>query len=194
MDRCQTPRGAHDESSQADAGGSSEMNVALFGFMAVGKSTVGRLLSKRLGYTFVDVDSEIAGEEGIEIAEIFSAHGEAGFRELERQAIRRVALLDHQVIACGGGAVLDSSNLEALRRSSRMVLLTANAEEISRRVAIDSDRPLLNVEDRFGRIRDLLEARLPKYHEAAEVSVNTDGITPEEVTELILERLRGVEE
>jgi shikimate kinase len=170
------------------------MNVALFGFMAVGKSTVGKLLSEQLGYAFVDLDSKIAEEEGIEIAEIFSAHGEAMFRELERQAVSRVALMDRQVIACGGGAVLDPGSLEALRRSSRMVLLTASAEEISRRAVGDSDRPLLNVKDRLGRIRGLLEARLPMYHEAAEVSVNTDGITPEEVAELVLERLRGVEE
>ena len=169
------------------------MNVALFGFMAVGKSTVGRLLSERLGYSFVDLDSEIARKEGMEVAEIFSAYGESRFRELERQAVRRVALLDRQVIACGGGAILDPVNLEALRRSSRMVLLTASPEEISRRVAIDSGRPLLNVGNRLVKIRELLEARLPRYCEAEDVSVSTDGITPEEAADMVLRRIGGVE-
>ena len=169
------------------------MNVALFGFMAVGKSTVGRLLSERLGYTFVDLDLEIAKKEGMKVEEIFSTYGESRFRELERQAVHHVALLDHQVIACGGGAILDTANLEALRQSSRMVLLTASPEEISKRVALDSSRPLLNLGNRLCRIYNLLEARLPRYCEAAEMSVHTDGITPEEVADIVLQRIGGVE-
>ena len=170
------------------------MNVALFGFMAVGKSTVGRLLSERLGYAFVDLDAEIARREGMEVADIFSIYGESGFRVLESQAVRCVALQDRRVIACGGGAILDPVNLEALRRSSRMVLLTASSEEISKRVAADSSRPLLNVGNRLLRIHELLEARLPKYREAADVSVDTDGMTPEEVTDIVLRGIGGVKE
>ena len=165
----------------------------MFGFMAVGKSTVGRLLSERLGYAFVDLDTEIARRKGIEVADIFSVYGESGFRELERQAVRSVALLDRRVIACGGGAILDPVNLKALRRSSRMVLLTASPEEILRRVSTDSRRPLLNVGNRLVRIHELLEARLPKYREAAELSVDTDGVTPEEVADTVLRGIGGVE-
>ncbi len=169
------------------------LNVAIFGFMAVGKSTVGRLLSEKLAYAFVDLDLEIVRKEGMEINEIFLIHGEAGFRELERQAVCHIALQDCHVIACGGGTVLDSENLEVLRRSSKMVLLTASPEEILRRIGSNLSRPLLNVEDRLSMICNLLKTRLSKYQEAAEVTVDTDGMTPEEVAELVLQQIGGVE-
>ena len=110
------------------------MNVALFGFMGVGKSAVGKMLAEKLGLSFVDLDEEIVSRTGRSIESIFQEDGEERFRELERAVTKEYSALDGQVIACGGGTVIDPENLENLRRSSRMVLLTAEAEVILERV------------------------------------------------------------
>ncbi len=168
------------------------MNIALFGFMGVGKSAVGRALAERLGLDFVDLDDEVVRSAGKTIPEIFSEGGEEAFRRIEREAARSAAAGDGRVIACGGGTVLDEENLRRLRGGSVLVLLTADEGVILRRVEADGEaRPLLNVEGRPERLRSLLEARLPKYEEAADIVVDTSGKTPEQVAE---EVVRKVEE
>src|SRR5512138_2483621 len=101
--------------------------------MGVGKTTVGRLLAPRLTYRFVDSDAEAEREAGMKIADIFAERGEAVFRQLERSVVKRLGEGDSQVIALGGGAVLDPRNVESLRRGGRMILLTASPEEIGLR-------------------------------------------------------------
>jgi shikimate kinase len=169
------------------------LNVALFGFMGVGKTTVGRLLATRLEYTFVDSDAEAEKEAGMRIGEVFASLGEPAFRALERGVVQRLSAEDEQVIALGGGAVLDPLNIERLRRSSRMVLLTASPEEISLRTRLDTTRPLLAGEDRLGRIRRLLDERRERYMEAADMVVDTNGVPPIRVAEAIKGRLEAVQ-
>ena len=168
------------------------MNVALFGFMGVGKTTVGRLLAPRLGYTFIDSDVEAERETGMRISEVFVSIGEPAFRVMERGIVQRLSRRDGQVIALGGGAVLDPLNLEDLRHSCRMVLLTASPEEISLRTRRDSTRPLLTGEDRLRRIRGLLNERRERYLAAADMVVDTNGIPPIRVAETIHGRLEAV--
>jgi shikimate kinase len=169
------------------------LNVALFGFMGVGKTTVGRLLATRLEYTFVDSDAEAEKEAGMRIGEVFASLGEPAFRALERGVVQRLSAEDEQVIALGGGAVLDPLNIERLRRSSRMVLLTASPEEISLRTRLDTTRPLLAGEDRLGRIKRLLDERRERYMEAADMVVDTNGVPPIRVAEAIKGRLEAVQ-
>ncbi len=169
------------------------MNVALFGFMGVGKTTVGRLLATRLEYTFVDSDAEAEKEAGMRIGEVFASLGEPAFRALERGVVQRLSAEDEQVIALGGGAVLDPLNIERLRCSSRMVLLTASPEEISLRTRLDTTRPLLEGEDRLGRIRRLLDERRERYLAAADMVVDTNGVPPIRVAEAIKGRLEAVQ-
>jgi shikimate kinase len=157
--------------------------------MGVGKTTVGRLLAPRLGFTFIDSDAEAEREAGMRIGEVFASLGEPAFRAMERNIVQRLSKRDGQVIALGGGAVLDPLNLECLRRSSRMVFLTASPEEISLRTRRDSTRPLLAGEDRLGRIRGLLEERRERYLAAADMVVDTNGIPPIRVAEAIHGRL-----
>ncbi len=165
------------------------MNVVLFGFMGVGKTTVGRLLAPRLGYGFVDSDAEAEKEAGMRISEVFASLGEPAFRSMERGIVQRLSAGDGQVIALGGGALLDPLNIEHLRRSCRMVLLTASPEEISLRTRLNSTRPLLAGEDRLGRIRRLLDERRERYLAAADMVVDTNGVPPIRVAETIHGRL-----
>ena len=165
------------------------MNVVLFGFMGVGKTTVGRLLAPRLGYRFVDSDDELERDLGIKIHKVFAKLGEPTFRKLEREVIMRLSFGDNQVIAIGGGAVLDFDNVTELRRTGRMILLTASPEEISLRTRADASRPLLVGGHKLARIRGLMEERRERYIAAADVVVDTNGMTPIRVVDAILVKL-----
>ena len=165
------------------------MNVVLFGFMGVGKTTVGRLLAPRLGYRFVDSDTEAEKVLGMKISEAFTQLGEAAFRNEERRIIRLLSAGDGQIIALGGGAALDPVNVKALRRSGRMVLLTASPEEIGLRTRGDSSRPLLVGGDKLARIRSLIDERRGQYIAAADMVVDTNGVPPIRVAEAIVGRL-----
>jgi shikimate kinase len=165
------------------------LNVVLFGFMGVGKTTVGRLLAPRLRYRFIDSDAEAERELGMRISDAFTRLGEPAFREVERGVVRRLGRGSGQVIALGGGAVLDPRNVEALRGSGRMILLTASPEEIGLRTRGDASRPLLANGDKLARIRELLDERRDRYIAAADMVVDTNGVPPIRVAEAIQSRL-----
>ena len=167
------------------------MNVVLFGFMGVGKTTVGRLLAPRLSYRFVDSDAEAESELGMRISEAFTLLGEPAFRAVERRTIGRMSLSDRQVIALGGGAALDPSNVEALRRTGRMILLTASPEEISLRTRGNSSRPLLLASDKLAQIKVLIEKRRDRYLAAADMVMDTNGVPPIRVAEAIQSKLEA---
>jgi len=154
------------------------LNVTLYGFMGVGKSTVGKALSERLGYGFVDMDEMIERRAGVKIKDMFAAEGEKRFRALEKEIAKEVAEKDRHVIACGGGAVLDPENAEALRSNSVLVLLTASIDEIVERTRDSDVRPLLNVDDARAEVEVLLRERMPLYLEAADLVVDTTGASP----------------
>lgn len=163
------------------------MNVALFGFMGVGKSAVGRILAERNGLRFVDLDAEIEARAGKSIPSIFEEEGEAAFREIEKAVALEAAARDRQVIACGGSTVLDAESREGLSETSRMILLTAEPATILERVEAEGEtRPLLQVDDRIGGIESLLAARNPHYIRAADLIVDTTGRTPQQVAEDIM--------
>src|SRR5688572_15249289 len=110
--------------------GGSVRNIILTGFMGTGKSTVGRRLARRLGWTFVDTDELIEQREGRSIPDIFAQDGEPAFRDLETELARDLANSKNQVIATGGGMVLREENLRALEQAGAVVLLEAGIEEI----------------------------------------------------------------
>lgn len=166
------------------------MNIALFGFMGVGKTVVGQALAHRLGLNFVDLDELIVERTGKPISEIFKEKGEAEFRRIEKRITEEIAAKDNQVIACGGGTVLDDENVVRLRKSSKLIFLTADVETIIDRTKDDEGvRPLINVEDRVKEIRNLLDQRYNKYLEAADLVVETSYGNPDEIAMEIEETL-----
>lgn len=168
------------------------MNIVLVGLMGSGKTSVGRLLARRLGRPLIDTDWLIAQEAGCSIPEIFAAEGEAGFRDREARVIARVAAADGQVVATGGGAVLRPENREALRGSGLVIWLEASPEALYERTRLQgiAQRPLLASDDPLGRLRSLAQARAGAYAAAAHCAVKTDGRSVETVVADILEILK----
>ena len=161
--------------------------VVLVGPMGVGKSTVGLLLAERLGVSYRDTDDDIVAEQGRTIAEIFVDEGESAFRVIEKRAVRR-ALGEHDgVLALGGGALLEAETRAALA-GLRVGWLSMDAEEAVRRAGLDSARPLLAVNP-HERWRELADARRHLYEEVATAVVPTDGQTPGQVAQAVLETL-----
>lgn len=165
-------------------------NIALTGFMAVGKSAVGRTLARRLGRRFVDLDKMIERSEGMRIKNIFKRKGETYFRRAEKQALAEVLVQEGQVIATGGGVVIDEENLQLLREKSFVVCLTAAPDVLLRRAEKSRQRPLLEDGDQAQRIGELLAQREKNYAEA-HVVVDTSELTVEQVVEKILEQLKA---
>lgn len=163
-------------------------NIVITGFMGTGKTEVGRILARRLGYAFLDADSIIEQEQNMSITEIFQRFGEAHFRDIESDVIRRLSEKDRVIISTGGGAVLREENMENLRKKGVIICLKASPETILKRTSNDSSRPLLQVEDPLKRIRELLEFRMP-YYEKADIIVDTEGKNPVEVAEEIMKRI-----
>ncbi|MFE1952627.1 shikimate kinase [Streptomyces sp. NPDC059524] len=155
--------------------------------MGVGKSTVGAQLAERLGCAFRDTDEDIVAAQGRAIADIFVDEGETHFRALEKAAVA-AALAEHDgVLSLGGGAILDADT-RALLAGHAVVYLSMDVEEAVRRTGLNVARPLLAVNPRK-QWRELMEARRHLYTEVARVVVATDGRTPDEVTEEVLDAL-----
>lgn len=165
----------------------SERNITLIGFMGTGKTSVGKSLGRQTGRIVVDVDHWIESKTKRKIRDLFEKDGEARFRSLEREAIAEISGMSHAVITTGGGAVLDPANVDALKQSGWVVSLSASPETIYERVKDSRRRPLLKGDARAEILR-LLELRKPLYA-IADYDFCTDGLSPEQVAQLIVETL-----
>jgi shikimate kinase len=165
-------------------------NIVLIGFMGSGKSSIGRLLAKHLGWRFADTDRLIVDRSGMEIPGIFATHGEAGFRDLETAALESLGSVTRTVLATGGGAVLRECNRALLRELGFVVALTATEEVIFERVSRNKRRPLLQTDNPRETVAGLLAERRPLYAEAAQFSLDTSSLSHAEAAELILAEAR----
>ncbi len=148
----------------------TKKNISLIGFMGCGKTSAGRLLARKLEFSFLDTDSEIEKKEGMAISNIFNLKGEAYFREKEREIISRLDGKRNTVISCGGGAVLDEENRKILRRNSFVVWLLNTPEESIRRLR-GKKRPLLKKEDPVAKAERIFQGRKEKYFLAADLII-----------------------
>jgi shikimate kinase len=160
-------------------------NVVLTGFMATGKTTVGRVLAERLGYELVDTDTLIEDRSG-PIPQIFVEYGEEEFRRMEREVAAELAGRERLVISTGGRMMVDPVNVAALAGSGDVFCLTASVDTIVERLeaAGTDSRPMLAGHDLRTRVTDLLAARAAAY--AAFTQVATDGLTPDQIADAIV--------
>ncbi len=165
-------------------------NVALAGFMGVGKSSVGRLVAAELQFEFVDTDEVIESRTGVKVGEIFAQHGEAAFRQFESELVSEMAAWRGKVISTGGGLIVNPDNLASLKAHSLVVCLWATPETIYQRTKHQTHRPLLQTADPLARIRELLAAREAAYKQA-DVLVSTEQRSIKEIAAHVLHNFRA---
>jgi len=164
-------------------------NLFLVGLMGAGKTTIGRLLARRLKRPFYDSDHQVEHRCGVEIAVIFDIEGEAGFRVREAQIIAELSALDGIVLATGGGAVLDPENRRRLAARGNVVYLHALPADLYRRLRDDRRRPLLATPDPRLKLEQLYAQRDPLYREVADCVVDTGRQSASSLVRELLERL-----
>lgn len=147
--------------------------IFLVGMMGAGKTTVGKLLARRLSRRFVDTDQEVQNRTGVNITTIFEIEGESGFRRRESAILKELAARVDLVVATGGGIVLASENRELLKSSGTVVYLRASVDDLFGRTRRDRSRPLLQTEDPRAKLSDLLAVRDPLYREVADIIMDT---------------------
>ena len=169
-------------------------SIALIGFMATGKTTVGQKLAEKLGnnYRFVETDQMIIEEAGKSIPKIFAEDGEIRFREYEIEACKNSSKLKKVILSCGGGVVLNKINIDYLKQNCYVVLLKATAEEIFKRAIKDGQetRPVIDKGDPRAEIEKVLIFRKPFYEAAAEIIVETTEKALDDIVKEILEKTK----
>jgi shikimate kinase len=167
--------------------------ILLVGMMGAGKTTVGTALAQRLGYPYLDSDEQVERQTGQTVREIFETRGELAFRAQEKQALAAaLTSVGPVVVSVAGGAVLDADNRHRLRQAGLVVWLRASLQTLARRVgAGQGHRPLLE-EDPLAALTRLYQQRRPLYAQVADVVIDVDLLTPEQVVEQVLEHVRSL--
>ncbi|MCF7807374.1 MAG: shikimate kinase [Candidatus Marinimicrobia bacterium] len=164
-------------------------NIYLIGLMGAGKSTVGKLLAQKLDWHFQDLDEEIERESDQTIAQIFSESGEAVFRQMESATLLRTEMLQNTIIACGGGVVTSTENLEFLKEQST-IWLVLSPEEAAARLEYATDRPLLSrCKDTLQKLGNILEARQEAYARASTLQINVGEKSPDTIVDQVMKEL-----
>jgi len=168
-----------------------DRSIVLIGMMGVGKSSIGRRLGARLGIPFIDADAEIEKAAGMSIADIFARHGEAAFRSGEARVIARLLNGGPQVLATGGGAVMNPETRALIQKKGVSIWLSAEFELLLRRISKrKAERPMLQTADPAATLRELLAKREPIYTQA-DLTVESRDVPHDAVVVEILERLAG---
>ena len=159
------------------------------GFMGAGKTSVSAALGRMLQLPVMEMDDEIARQEGLTIPEIFAQKGEHHFRQCETALLEGLATESACLVSCGGGVAMRQENVAAMRRCGTVVLLTARPEVILERVKDSDERPLLQGRKNVADIAALMSQRRSAYEAAADVTVDTSDLTIEEVCRAVLRQV-----
>lgn len=165
-------------------------NIYLVGLMGAGKTTIAKVLAKRLSYDFVDSDHEIESRTGVRLPTIFEIEGEDGFRKREVQVIADLACLRGLVVATGGGVVLRPENRQNLKASGLVVYLNVPLPTLCERTRHDKNRPLLQVADPLQKLRQLHTERDPLYRSIADLVVSGGRINAHTVMQPLIKKMR----
>ena len=163
--------------------------IYLTGFMGTGKSTILNSLHEKCGFQKVELDEQIAAEEGMSIPHIFQEKGESYFRSLETELVKRISRMDRVVVSCGGGTVMRQCNVDIMKESGIIVLLTATPQTVYNRVKGSHNRPLLEQNMNPEYIASLMEERRSRYESAADITVKTDDRSSQEICAEIMEKI-----
>lgn len=157
--------------------------IYFVGFMGAGKTTIGRLYAQETRWNFIDTDALIEEKAGCSISEIFEKQGESAFRGLETEVLQDIGRNSDTVVSCGGGIILNGINVEIMRKDGHVLYLRAQADTLAERLADANDRPLLQRGEGTlkERIADILSQRSGLYENAADIIIDTDGKTPEDI-------------
>jgi shikimate kinase len=148
-------------------------NIFFVGLMGAGKTTIGKLLAKKLKKTFYDTDHEIEKKLGVKVSVIFELEGEEGFRKRETQMIDELTNKKDIILATGGGAVLSEENRRLLKERGKVIYLNAKPQHLAKRMAFDKDRPLLQKGNMLDTLNNLYQERHPLYLGVSSFVVDT---------------------
>jgi shikimate kinase len=168
-------------------------NIFLIGLMGAGKTSVGKLLARRLGRTFIDSDQEIERATGVRVPVIFEIEGEVGFRARESRMLAELANRPNIVLATGGGAILAPENRKLLAEHGIVVYLRASPHDLWQRTRHDRNRPLLRNIDPLGTLSRLFDERDPLYREIAQVTVDTGNQSLSSLAHRLEQKLSDIE-
>ncbi|MEA3279879.1 MAG: shikimate kinase [Thermodesulfobacteriota bacterium] len=170
------------------------MNIFLTGYRCSGKTSVGKALAMKLGWSFIDADEELVMKYSMTINDIVSRQGWDSFREKEKGILKKICGLDKHVVATGGGVILDSENVKNMKKSGVVVWLRVTPETVKKRILLDKTtgdfRPSLSSKGIVGEIEETILYRKPYYEEAMDFIVDTDTRSIDDVCITILEKLR----
>ena len=166
----------------------NKSSILLSGFMGCGKSTVGKVLSERLGFNFVDADAEIVKIAGMSINDIFEKYGEAYFRKLETEVLQNLSFCKNTVIASGGGAMVKTENFDSVKDSSLVIYMNADEDFLYNNISKSDERPLMKTPDPKASIHELLSSRKSFYESHNHISVNA-SMPVDTVVDEIMKRI-----
>jgi len=170
------------------------MNLFLIGYRCTGKTTIGKAIAAAIDWSFVDADTLLVSECGKPIKEIVDTEGWDAFRRMERSTLKQICTADRQIVATGGGVVLDKANIKAMKTSGMVIWLGATAETIQKRMLQDKNtgnfRPALTDKGRMEEIEDMLLMRNPYYKSASDFSIQTDDVRLDEISTIIIQRIK----
>lgn len=168
-------------------------NIFLIGLMGAGKTSVGKVLARRLGKLFYDCDHEIESATGVRIPVIFEIEGEAGFRAREIKMIADLVQRNNIILATGGGAVVNEQNRRALAANGTVVYLRASPHDLWQRTRHDRNRPLLQTADPLAKLAELYAERDPLYREIAHLVLDTGSQSLSSLTHRLEQKLSELE-
>jgi shikimate kinase len=184
-----TQKSNENGSSSAVLARLGDRSIVLIGMMGVGKSSIGRRLGARIGIPFVDADTEIEQAAGTSIADIFARHGEAAFRSGEARVIARLLSGGPQVLATGGGAVMNEATRALIKERGVSIWLSAELDLLLRRISKrKAERPMLQTDDPAATLRELLASRQPIYAQA-DITVQSRDVPHDAIVTEIIEAL-----
>lgn len=161
------------------------MNIALIGLRGSGKTTIAALLAKKLDKKLVSTDGEVVRKSNLSISKFVKKHGWDKFREVESGIIESISDFDDCIFDTGGGIVMRNENITNLKKNSLVILLTADAKTLMARIKNSKERPALTKGNYIDEIGDVMQERESRYKKAADYTIDTSGLSPEEVCNLI---------